>query len=559
MKLVTAAEMKKIEARSEEAGVTTGELMLNAGASVYEAIISQSQFDPANEDSALAEGIAVILAGSGNNGGDAMVVAAMLKEAFPDADIKIYFHNRPRIDDPAGFPEKLTYTEAEEQDGQDLAEKIAFQAFKMDLKEAALVVDGLLGAGLSRKVTGALAKIIETVNAAREQRRYEPEPLFAVAIDVPSGLNADTGEVMGTALQADLTVTLGFPKRGLYNYSAADCTGRIVLGDIGLPEAVLDETAKSVDAEKTAAIINADWVRRNLPRRPLTGHKGTFGKLMVLSGAKEYLGAPYLCTSAAMRSGAGLVTLAAPQSAINIVATKMSENTFLVLPEIESAETAKQAAALLVKQVKDGSYSALLFGPGLGNDEFKLALIQHLLESNGAGSELPKMVVDADGLNLLAQIPDWFKKVQPGNILTPHPGELATLRNSSIKEIEQDRYKSALEAARAFNQVVVLKGAYTVVAAPDGRVRLNPAGNAAMATAGSGDVLAGIAAGLLAQFAKQQDAPDTFAVACLAVYLHSMAGELVSRAYGDTGTLAGDFLQVVPQAILAIKNGDSLE
>lgn len=556
MKLVTAAEMKEIEAQSEDDGVTTAELMLNAGAGVYAALTNQDRFDPESDENELADGIAVILAGSGNNGGDAMVVAALLQEALPDADIKIYFHKRTRPDDPKGFPEKLTYTEAEEQEGQNLSEKIAFNAFRMDLEEAVLVVDGLLGAGLSRPVTGDLARIIDMVNSARERRQYDVAPLFVAAIDVPSGLNADTGAAMGTTLKADMTVTLGLPKIGLYNYQAADYTGRILLADIGLPQRLQENTAKSVDVTKTPALLTAAWVRRNLPRRPFTGHKGTFGKLMVLSGAKEYLGAPYLCTSAAMRSGAGLVTLASPQSAINVLAAKMSENTYLVLPEVESAEAVGKAADTLLQKIKDGDYTALLFGPGLGNDANKLALIQKVVE---AGQNLPPMVIDADGLNLLAQIPDWFNKLKPGNILTPHPGELATLRNSTIKEIEQDRLKSAVEAARAFNQVVILKGAYTVVAAPDGRVRLNPGGNAGMATAGSGDVLAGIAAGLLAQFAKNPEKLDTFTVACLAVYLHSMTGELVSRDLGDTGLLASDFLQVIPQAIVAIKNGDSLE
>ncbi|NWJ98143.1 MAG: NAD(P)H-hydrate dehydratase [Chloroflexi bacterium] len=559
MKLVTSAEMKEIEGQSEDAGVTTTELMLNAGVSVYEAIVLQPKFDPDNKENELTDGLVLVLAGSGNNGGDAMVVAALLEKTFPEAEIKIYFHKRPRPEDPLGFPEKLTYTEAEEQDGQDLAEPIASQAFELDLTEAALVVDGLLGAGLSREVAGDLAQIIDTINKARTQRQYNPTPLFVAAIDVPSGLSTDTGAVLGTAIQADLTVTLGLPKRGLYQYQAAAYTGRIVLGDIGLPKSLLTEVAERAEKEKSPALITAEWVRCHLPLRPLTGHKGTFGKLMVLSGAKEYLGAPYLCTSAAMRSGAGLVTLAAPQSAINVVATKMSENTYLVLPEIESLEIAVQAADLLATKIKEGSYTAVLIGPGLGNDASKLALIERLIEKATAGFKYPKMVIDADGLNLLTQIPNWFKKLPSGNILTPHPGELATLRHTSIREIEQDRFKAAQEAAQEFNQVVVLKGAYTVVAAPDGRLLLNPAANPAMGTAGSGDVLAGIAAGLLTQLAKAKDTLDAFEVASLAVYLHSMAGELVSRDYGTSGPLAGDFLQAIPQAIKAIKNGDSLE
>lgn len=260
-----------------------------------------------------------------------------------------------------------------------------------------------------------------------------------------------------------------------------------------------------------------------------------------------------------MRTGAGLVTLAAPQRIINIVATKLSENTFLELPEITSPEAAMEAAKTVAEHLTKGRYRALLMGPGLGQDGAKATLIKQITAwGQQPDFKWPRLVVDADGLNLLAQIPNWWKHLPANSILTPHPGELGTLRGQDIAQIEEDRFKSALEAAKAFNQVVVLKGAYTVVAAPDGRLRVNPAGNAAMATAGSGDVLAGIAAGLLTQMAQDENV-DTFEVACLAVYLHSMAGELVRRDYGDMGPLAGDFLQSIPLAVVAIKNGDSLE
>ncbi len=563
MKLVTAADMQAIERRAEEDEkfpVSTRELMLNAGQSVFQAIISQDRFDPqAGEPGELDEGLVVVLAGPGNNGGDAMVTADLLRQQFPSAYIRIYFYHRPRPHDPAGFPEKLTYTEAEDQDGMELVDEPAFESLESDLEEAALVVDGLLGAGLTRPVTGALARIIDLVNDAHDERKYELNSLFVVAIDVPSGLNSDTGATLGTAVEADLTVTLGYPKRGLYTYEASDYTGRITIGDIGVPLGVMTQIEQEVEERHEPNLITSGWVRRNLPPRPLTGHKGTFGKLMILSGAANYLGAPYLCTGAGMRAGAGLVTLAAPQAIINIVATKLSENTFLVLPEITSEKTAQEASKKLAEQLTEGRYRVLLLGPGLGNDENKAALVEYIAGwGEQSDFKWPHLVIDADGLNLLAKIPDWWKKLPANSILTPHPGELATLRDQSITQIEADRFKSALEAAQAFNQVVVLKGAYTVVAAPDGRLRVNPAGNAAMATAGSGDVLAGITAGLLTQLAKDERV-DTFEVACLAVYLHSMAGELVRRDFGDMGPLAGDFLQSIPQAVVAIKNGDSLE
>ena len=563
MKLVTAAEMQAIERRSEEDEkfpVSTRELMLNAGQSVFQAIIAQDRFEATPEEPGeLDEGLVVVLAGPGNNGGDAMVTAALLRQQFPSAYIHIYFYHRPRPEDPAGFPEKLTYTEAEDQDGTELEDEPAFEALESDLYEAALVVDGLLGSGLKRPVAGALARIIDLVNDAHAERQYDTNSLFVVAIDVPSGLNSDSGEALGTAIEADLTVTLGYPKRGLYTYAAAEYTGRITIGDIGVPAGVADQIERETEERHEPALITSNWVCRHLPPRPLTGHKGTFGKLMVLSGAANYLGAPYLCTGAAMRTGAGLVTLAAPQGIINVVATKLSENTFLVLPEITSPEAANEAAGTLAEQLTKGRYRALLMGPGLGQDGAKEALVKQITAwGEQPDFKWPRLVIDADGLNLLARIPDWWKRLPANSILTPHPGELGTLRGQDISQIEEDRFKSALDAAKAFNQVVILKGAYTVVAAPDGRLRMNPAGNAAMATAGSGDVLAGIAAGLLTQMADDENV-DTFEVACLAVYLHSMAGELVRRDMGDMGPLAGDFLQAIPLAVVAIKSGDSLE
>lgn len=563
MKLVTAAEMKELEKRAEEHEkfpVPTRQLMLNAGQSVFEAVLAQTRFDPSGEQgSELDEGLAVILAGPGNNGGDAMVVAALLRQQFPAAEVKIYFHNRPRPDDENGFPEKLTYTEAEEQDGVELADEPAFAELENDLGEAQLVIDGLLGAGTKRPVTGALSRIIDLVNEIHGERQTELNPLFVVAIDVPTGLNSDTGEIEGVAIEADLTVTLGYPKVGLYTYAAADSTGKIIIGDIGFPADLQDQIEHEVEENHELCLTTSNWVRRHLPPRPMTGHKGTFGKLLVLSGSENYLGAPYLCTSAGMRAGTGLVTLAAPQNIINVVATKMTENTFLVLPEVQDAATATDASSKLRDQVIKGKYRVMLFGPGLGSSDGKAALVKDLLDwGKQDGFEWPRLVVDADGLNLLAKIPDWYKQVPANNILTPHPGELGTLRGQTIDQIEADRVKSATESAKLFNQVVILKGAYTVIAAPDGRVRINPAGNAALATAGSGDVLAGITAGLLTQLIKKKEA-DAFDVACLGVYLHAMAGELVRRDYGDMGPLAGDLLMSIPQAVVSLKNGDSLE
>lgn len=562
MKLVTAAEMKEVEQRAAQAGVLTSDLMQNAGTSVFEAIRALPRFQTDvtyNDQPDLEEAAVVILAGSGNNGGDAMYTAMRLSQTFPMSDIYIYFYKRPRPDENGNFPEKLTYTEAEQQEGQDLSDPAVLDELQEVLGGTDLVVDGLLGAGINRPVTGELAAIINRVNAARTARLHDIFPLAVVAIDVPSGLNSDTGAAGGAVIEADLTITLGLPKKGLFTYEAIKYTGEIKVGEIGIPSEVKQQVQAQAQATKDLQITSADWMRHKLPPRPLNSHKGTFGKLMVVAGSPDYLGAPYLATSGGMRSGAGLVTLAAPRSVINILATKMAENTYLNLPEIENEGAAKQTVETLAKKLTEGKYEVLAIGPGLGQEKEKQELIQYLLDlSADKDFRWPKLVIDADALNLLAKIPEWWKKLPDNNVLTPHPGELATLRNTTIKEIESDRLKSAQEAAKLFQQVVILKGAYTVIATPDGRTWLNPGSNPALATAGSGDVLTGITAGLLTQLAHQNSG-DAFEAACAGVYLHAMAGELLRRECGDAGTLAGDLLLKIPLAIRAINDGDGLE
>jgi NAD(P)H-hydrate epimerase len=250
-----------------------------------------------------------------------------------------------------------------------------------------------------------------------------------------------------------------------------------------------------------------------------------------------------------MRSGAGLVTLASSSNAIEVMATKSSENTYfeLKLPNRE------EESVLPNFEQKLGSYNALLIGPGLGEFSWKPAYIFGL----DVAKKL-KSVIDADSLNYLARTPEWWKQMPANNILTPHPAELARLRGTDVATIEANRVKAAREAAAEFQQVVILKGAYTLIAAPDGRVGLNPAANPALATAGSGDVLAGICAGLLTQASKLPEI-DTFKIACCGVYLHALAGELCRREMGDTGVLAGDLLTKIPLALRNLKQGDSLE
>jgi NAD(P)H-hydrate epimerase len=362
---------------------------------------------------------------------------------------------------------------------------------------------------------------------------------------------------MGVAIRADMTVATGLVKRGLIQYPGRSYAGAIHLAEIGLApqelEAIMSET------------IDARLVRALLPARPDDAHKGSFGKVMVVAGSLLYPGAAGLATAGAARVGAGLVTLASGRSALGGPG-RIPEITLRPLPEADWGILGEAAADELLKHLED--YSALLVGPGLGSEEPTRAFVERLLgiESlrqrghigfrTGTGEEkppaekkrpeLPPTVLDADALNLLSQIESWWERLPRGRcILTPHPGEMKRLLK--VEALDADHTQVAVEAAQQWGQVVVLKGATTIVADPEGRSALNDGGNAALATAGTGDVLAGAIAGLLAQGLA------TFDAAVLGVYLHSAAGRLVRADLGDAGALASDLLPRLPLAIKALK------
>lgn len=296
--------------------------------------------------------------------------------------------------------------------------------------------------------------------------------------------------------------------------------------------------------EKLSAVpVSASRVKALLPKRPADANKGTFGRVMVTAGSINYIGAAYLACSGAMRVGAGLVTLAAPMSIVSIIASKLIESTYLPLTEVSAGFLSENAA----KTVRDSlaGYDVLLIGCGLGRhsstDNFIASL---LLGKNGV--RLPS-VIDADALNALSDVPQWWRKLGDNAILTPHPGEMARLAGMSVEEVQADRLETALKMAVKWRKAVVLKGANTVIAGADGKIEISPFANAGLASAGTGDVLSGVIAGLLAQGLRPNDA------AVCGVYLHGLAGEAVKERLGDAGMLASDLLPELPLAIKKIK------
>ena len=513
MKIVTVEQMKALEAASVEAGVSVDALMEKAGLAVASEATRRLESPRGAR--------VVVLVGSGNNGGDGLVAARHLHQW--GARVQVYLCGARKQPDP-----KLALVEERGIPVAEASDDEGYTLLQRSLEPSPLVIDAVLGTGAARSIEGTVKEVLECVGRARGRRR-----LTMLAIDLPTGLNADTGAVDPACLGADVTVALGHPKVGHYTFPGASVTGELQIVDIGIP--------LGLDAGVELGLITNDLVRTLLPRRPLEAHKGTFGRLLCVVGSRRYPGAAALACSGAYRAGAGLVTLAAPESVDAIVASRIVEATHLPLPDRDGGVT-PEAAAVVRESL--GEYAALLIGCGLSNEPEVEAFLQALLLQEPSPN-LP-MVLDADALNILASVPDWWKQLRATTVLTPHPGEMARLTGGSTAQVQASRLDSAREAARRWGQVVTLKGAYTVVASPEGTTRLSPFANPALASAGTGDVLAGLIGGLLAQGMSPLDA------ATCGVYLHGAAAEELRTEMGEAGMVASDLLPEIPRRMRAL-------
>ena len=516
MKIVTADQMRKIDEECARLGKPVKALMENAGKAVAEA--ARDYLGEIKKQHILC------LIGGGNNGGDGLVAAHYL--AAWGAKVSVYLcSDRPAAD--ANLKrikaKKIICIEAEADKG--------FKKLDNLVASATCVIDGLLGTGKLRPLEGIFKQVLEKVGTAKQKTKIK-----VIAIDLPSGMDADTGALDPACPYADLTVTLAFPKMGLYKFPGAARAGKIKIVDIGIPE----ELADDIDHE----LLTDDWAAEILPKRPLDSNKGTFGRVLVNAGATNTIGAAYLACSGAMRVGTGLVTLATAASIIPIIAAKLSEATYRPLPESRPGVVAAGAAEILYQQC--APYNALLTGCGLGQDPATVEFLSSLLLKK----DLPSLIIDADGLNILSRLPDWPQKIPDDAIITPHPGEMARLTGLTIDEIQNDRTGVALKYAAMWQKTIVLKGAFTVIASADEKCRISPFANPGLASAGTGDVLAGVIAGLKAQGLKSFDA------AALGVYLHGAAGDRIRDELGDAGMIASDLLPALPLIIKQLKNRD---
>lgn len=521
MKVVTAEQMREIDRKADSIGLTAETLMENAGRAVAE---ETRKFI----GSVIGKHILVIV-GPGNNGGDGLVAGRYLEDW--GAEVGFYLcRQRSGGDKNLALAQEraISVIQADQDKG--------FATLDGLLASSEVVIDAVFGTGRSRAVEGVFKQVLTRLVAAKQNN----PKLSVIAVDVPSGLDSDTGAVDSSCPYADATVTLGYPKPGLFNFPGAERAGKVVVADIGIPPSLAENI--------TTELITEDWARSVLPKRPADANKGSFGRVLVVAGSINYIGAAYLACMGAARVGAGLVTLSTASSLQPILAAKLTEVTYAPLPEAEAGVIAAEAASVLKQWLPD--YEVLLMGCGLGQSAQVVKFIKSTLFGLSRSSS-PALVLDADTLNILAQVPNWWQKLKHDAILTPHPGEMARLAGISVDEVQRERLEIARKAATEWHKVIVLKGAYTVVAASDGRARISQMANPGLASAGTGDVLTGVIAGLVAQGLSLFDA------AACGVYLHGQAGEVVRRELGDAGMLAGDLLPVLPKVIMGLKGGES--
>jgi NAD(P)H-hydrate epimerase len=519
MKIVTVQEMKDIEAAADAGGLSYSTLMQNAGRGVGEWVMENLQ--PEAENRVLG------LIGSGNNGGDTLVALISLVSNGWNATGYLV---RPRPDDDPLLEDFIKaggiLLKADE-DGD-------YAKLGTSLDNIAVLLDGILGTGTRLPLDPAIANILRFCGERLDSNKWPP---FVVAMDCPSGVDCNSGQAADETLRVDFTLTFAAAKAGLFIFPAFKYVGEVLPISIGIPD------DKGLLGQAKRRVIDDDFIRQALPERPLDAHKGDFGTALLLVGSQQYTGAALLSGRAAYRVGAGVVTLGVVEQVYMAIAGHLPEATWMVLPD-EDGYIVSDAAEIVLSRLSN--VDAMLIGCGWGLREETLRFIHRILSEED--KPLPPMVVDADALRLLSRVAGWQSELPAGSVLTPHPGEMAVLTGMTVAEVQEDRVGLAEHSAQAWNQVVVLKGALTVIAEPGGQTGIIPMATPALARAGTGDVLAGMITGLIAQ------GLDGFTAACVAAYLHGMAGQAVADATGNTASiLASDIINILPQQISRIK------
>lgn len=513
MKTVTAAQMRELDrATIQDYGISGEVLMERAGRGVADCVRDLIELSPVQQP------FVRVLAGAGNNGGDAFVAARILQEEGLDVELCLAapsdklkgdaLHHYNRMRSAAVSVQKLC-------DAEDWKRLDRPENFR------GILVDGLLGTGARGAPRGAIGAAVEYINARASRAKV-------VAIDIPSGLHADTGLAEGAAVRADITVTMALPKSGLLMPDAVDYVGRMEVVDIGIPTELLADHDSETEMLSRNEVV--DIIGR---RRTRAAHKGNFGRVLVIGGAVGYSGAVTLAAEAALRSGAGLVTALVPHSIVPIVAAHMPEIMVKGVAETKSGSIAHTIWNEWER--KSSGFDAILLGPGLTRCESSLRLVRDVLRDS-----MRPLVLDADAISVLEGGVHWIDKCSAPVVITPHPGEMARLLLKEPEDLQSARWDCAIEAAADSGATVVLKGAGTCIAHTEHPLVLNMNGNPGMATGGSGDVLGGLITALIAQ------GVDAYDAARAGVYIHGWAGDRAALRLSENGMIAGDLIEELP-------------
>jgi NAD(P)H-hydrate epimerase len=519
LKVATSGEMRACDQIAiKQFGIPGIVLMENASRGVVDVI--EREFGDVRNKSIF------VFCGKGNNGGDGLAVARHLFNRGGCVSIFLIGSKKELRGDAKTNIEIVERITEGIQEGHIFELREVLRKAQVGrLTRPDMIIDALLGTGMKGSVQGILKDIIQWINECQ---------VHTVSVDVPSGVDSDTGEVGDVAVKADVTVTAALLKRGLLFGEGRVHSGKVYIADIGAPRFVLDSHRIRTQ------LIEPEDILARIPERPFDAHKHTCGKVFVLAGSRGLTGAAAMCSESALRAGAGAVILGIPASLNPILETKLTEVMTVPLADTSDGAVSQKAFSAIIDYVSWAD--VLLIGPGLSRNKETQRLVLDLI---------PKIdkptVIDADGLNALAEDPNVLKKTRASIILTPHCGELSRMIKLSGREIELNRVETARRVAAEYNVVVILKGAPTVVARPGGDVFINSTGNPGMATAGAGDVLAGVVVALLGQKLNALDA------SMAGVYLHGLAGDIAKENLGAMSLISTDIMRCLPSALMRLK------
>lgn len=518
MKILTSRQMKEIDRKAiEEIGIIGPILMENAGLRIFNKILEKFP-EPDREK-------IVIIAGRGNNGGDGFVVARHLFNRGAKPEV-LLLASKSEVKGDAAVNLNIA-----ENIGIKINEVISQKDLNIQKGKillSSLVVDAIFGTGLTKPAGGLYANVIGVINKSKA---------YKVAVDIPSGLSSDTFQVIGPCVKADLTVTLAAPKIAHVFPPAEDFVGELEVAGISVPSFLFDDESLNL------ALVEKETVQPYFKKRKRDAHKGTYGHLFILSGSLGKTGASVMAGKAALKMGAGLVTVGTPRSCLPVVARSMVELMTEALPETPEKTFSSEALNKILNLLK--GKDALMIGPGISTHPSTAELVLSLMPQ----VKVP-MVIDADALNILASKPEIIKSLRKPAVLTPHPGEFARLLNISTKEVVEKKLELVPQFAAEYGVYLVLKSYRTLIATPDGKVYVNPTGNPGMATAGSGDVLSGMIASMIIQEKNLLEA------VLAAVYIHGLSGDLGVEKLGEKPLVAGDIIRYLPKSI-ELLNRDS--